>query len=154
MRLRGRSVLLALVPLLGGCFSYSESVSDRPVPAHVVQLTLNDRGRLALEQHIGSDVLTVEGSIGEVADSQFVVHVQHVATIGGQFTTWAGEPVMFRPEYVRSIRERHFSVSRTAILLGSATAAAFALVASPLNAVFGGSTGPTNVGGDGSSPTH
>ena len=140
---RGRSAFLALLPVVGGCFSYTTAVQDRPVPAHVVELTLNDRGRIAMEDHIGADVLTVEGSVASSTDSAFVLKVERVATLNGQMTTWAGESVTFRPEYVRAMRERRFSVGRTALLVGSATAAALALVASPLtNSIFGGSNGP------------
>ena len=136
-------MLVAVLPLVGGCYSYTTAVSDRPVPARVFELTLNDRGRIALESHIGADVLTVEGSVSDVTDSTFVLHVQRLATIGGQFQTWAGEPVTFRPEFVRSMRERRFSAGRTALLLGSATAAALAFVASPLVGAFGDGNGPT-----------
>ena len=141
---RGRSALLALLPFAGGCFAYTTPVQDRPVPAQTVELTLNDRGRIAMENHIGADVLTVTGTVTDVTDSAFVMKVEHVATIGGQFTNWAGEPVTFRPEYVRSMRGRKFSMGRTVLLVGSATAAALALVASPLtNSIFGGGNGPS-----------
>jgi hypothetical protein len=149
---RVRPALVAILPLLGGCFSYTAAVTDRPVPAHVVELTLNDRGRIAMESHIGTDVLTIEGAVASVADSSFVMNVQRLTTIGGSFQSWAGEPVTFRLEYVRGIRERKFSVGRTALLVGSATAAAFALVSSPLSGVFGGGNGPS--GGDGGTNSH
>jgi hypothetical protein len=148
---RGRSASLALAGswLACGCYSYSLPVRDLPVPASMVEVTLNDRGRAALDDHIGTDALTVEGAVESVSDSGFVLKVQRVTTIDRHVARWAGESVSFQTVWVRQMRERHFSTGRTALLAASATAGAVAFVASGslLGRVFGGSDGPGNPGG-------
>ncbi len=130
----GRSALFAgLVPVLvGGCYQYSSYATDRPAPATVVELTLNDRGRVAMEHHIGPEIMTVEGTVASATDSIFTLQVSRVTTLDRHFQRWAGEPVTFRTEHVRMIRERRFSAGRTVLFAGSVAASAVAFAATGL----------------------
>jgi hypothetical protein len=140
----GRSAAVLLSLVLGGCYQYTQSYQDRPVPATVVEVQLNDRGRVAMEQNVGPEVLTVEGTVAEVSDSGFVLSVQRVAGINRQTYKWSGERVAFRNDHVRGIRERRFSAGRTVLFAGgmAASALAFAVTRSILGAGFGDRGGP------------
>ncbi len=146
-----RSALFAgLAPVLaGGCYQYSGYPLDRPVPAMAVQLTLNDRGRVALENNIGPEIMTVDGTVASVTDSTFVLRVTRVTSFDRRSQPWAGEPVTFRTEHVRMIRERRFSVGRTVLFAGSvaASAAAFAATGILIGNALGERSDPTGPGG-------
>jgi hypothetical protein len=146
---------LALVPVLalsltlGGCYTYQSMTRDQPVPAQAIELTLNDRGRIALERNVGPDVLTVAGAVESVSDSGFVLKVQRVTDLNRNISRWAGEPVAFRTEWVRQLRERRFSGARTAILIGSTAGALALAVTTPLiGSILGINNGPSGNGGD------
>jgi hypothetical protein len=147
----GRSATVVLFALVGtGCYQYRQSIHDQPVPATVVEVALNDRGRAALENNVGPEVLTVEGTVAEVTDSGFALNVRRVVGIDRQVSKWTGERVVMRNEHVRQIRERRFSAGRTMLFVGSMTASAlaFAVTRSILGAGFGDRGGPTPGPGD------
>ena len=146
--------MLALSLAVGGCYSYSNMVTDQPAPAQYVEITLNDRGRVGLERNVGPEVMTMAGSVGSISDSGFVVRVELVTDIHRNFTKWAGEPVTVRNDWVRQVRERKFSGVRTAILIGStAGAVALAAVTPLVSRIFGGDSNGPN-GNDGGPVDH
>ena len=153
MRRSAKLVALAGSLLLGGCYTYAIPVTDRVMPASIVEVTLNDRGRVAMEANVGPEVLSVEGAVVSVSDSGFVLAVKKVVGLDRNSSNWSGEHVTFRNESVRHVRERKFSAGRTAFLVGAATASALAFVASGglLDGIFG-REGPTGGGGGGPVP--
>jgi hypothetical protein len=115
------AALLCLVPVaVGGCYSYTRYGFDRPAPGTAVEVTLNDLGRVAMEQRVGAEVLTIEGLVSDVTDSSFVLRAQRVVSLDGSSTVWSNEPITIRLEHVRQVRERRFSVGRTVLLAGTA----------------------------------
>ena len=155
MKVRGRTLWPALASslLLGGCYSYTGLVTDRPMTAQWVEITLNDRGRAELERNVGSDVLSLAGAVESVSDSGFVLRVQRVIDINRNVAHWANEPVTFRSEWVRQVRERKFSATRTVLLVGSTAGAVALAAATPLvGRIFGTNNGPN--GGDGPPVVH
>ncbi len=149
MRLARRFAACAVLApvLVGGCYSYSGYALDRPAPGLTVEVTLNDRGRVAMEQNIGPEVLTVEGTALNVTDSTFVLRVRRVVDISRRASSWSGEPVAFRVEHVRQMRERRFSTGRTVLFAGTVTASVVAFAAT--RAILGwalGSSGPRGTG--------
>lgn len=107
---------------LASCYVYTPLYSA-PAPGTRVVLDLNDRGRVALENNVGPEVARVEGILRTVADSQYVLSVAEVTGLYGGRSRWGGESVAFRPEHVRTIRERRYSGART-LLLGTTLATA------------------------------
>lgn len=152
MRRRPLLLLVGLLPLAGGCYTYSYQISDRPVQGQAIEITLNDLGRLRMEPHIGPEVLRAEGYVASVQDSQFVLRVQRVTGIDRVTSKWALEPVTFHLSYIRGMRERRFSPGKTALLAGGFTASMVAFIAtrSLLVNIFGDRTGPGN--GNGGDP--
>jgi len=146
---RSAPLVLAGTLLLGGCYAYTPLAADRPVPAMVVEATLNDRGRAAMENNIGSGTLTVLGDVETISDSTFVLRMRRTVTLDQTSVPWAGEAVTFRTDYVRSFRQRSFSSGRTVLLVGTATVGAVAFVSAGLNGFLLGSGGSPSSGGDG-----
>lgn len=146
----GRSAPLVLSgTLLGGCYAYTPLAADRPVPAMVVEATLNDRGRAAMENNIGPLTLSVLGDVETSSDSTFVLRMRRAITLDNTTVPWAGESVTFRTEHVRSFRQRSFSSGRTVLLVGTATIGAVAFVSAGLNGFLSGSGGSPDSGGNG-----
>lgn len=131
-----------LVPLLllpvaaGGCYTYTAYPHDRPQPASVIAVQLNDRGRVAMEGNVGPEVRSIEGQVVSADDSTMILSVQRVRGLDGVSSRWAGEHVSIRTEHVRLINARRFSAGRTAVFVGSITASAFVFVAT--GALLGG----------------
>jgi hypothetical protein len=69
----------------------------------------------------------------------------------GGVTKWEGELVSIRPEYVRSLRERKFSATRTAVLAVAASAGLVAFVATRDLLGLGGSPSSNNNNNNGGS---
>ncbi len=150
---RGRSalclgVLLAAVPL-GGCYTYTVYAHDRPLAGSIIEVTLNDRGRVAMEPHMGPEVLSAEGRVLQASDSTFVLAVTRVVHLDRAVQRWGAEQVAFRLEHARQLRERRFSSGRTVLLAGSFTASVVAFVATGvvLNVFGREGSGPSGPGG-------
>lgn len=142
---------LALAPaVLPACYHYVPLQSD-PAPGIGVEVELNDLGRVDMQNAVGPEAGTIQGVIESRSDTGFVVSVTQVTGEYGGITKWGGERVAIRPEYVRSMRERQFSTSRTVIASVAAGGAVvvFALTRSLLG--FGGKPSTPPGGGGGSS---
>jgi hypothetical protein len=146
----GRSALVAVASLAcGGCYGYAISATERPVPATVVEVTLNDRGRIAMEPRVGPDVLSIEGTVVAAGDSSIVLEARRVVDLQRRPSTWAGESVTVRLEHVRLLRERRWSAGRTFLLAGGITAGAMAVFLGPLGGSLSGSPSDPGGGGNG-----
>lgn len=140
-----RSVLAVVSTLgLGACYAYTP-LYTAPEPGTRVALDITDRGRVGLENNVGSEVAEVEGILTSASDSQLVLNVLEVRGLRGDRTVWAGESVQFRPEYVRSMRARHWSSSRTAALVTFLASSSIAFIAT--RGLFGsaGGAGPPGI---------
>jgi hypothetical protein len=127
----------------GGCYSYVP-LYTAPDPGTRVAFELNDRGRVALEQNIGPDVAVVEGLLQQKSDSELVVAISEIRSLYGDQSKWAGETVMFRPEYLRSMREKRYSRGRTYLVAGAVATGTvmFMVTRSLIGTGGGGSEGP------------
>jgi hypothetical protein len=128
---RGAASVAALGLLLTlGCYTYTP-VSTRPEPGTRVALDLNDRGRVALGDSIGTSADRIEGILQpQSGDSAYVLRVKSVRYLNGETNNWTDEPLTVRSEHVRSATERRFSRRRTTIAVASSTAAFVAFVVS------------------------
>jgi len=143
--------LVALAPAaLPACYAYTP-LDSAPAPGIGVQVDLNDVGRIELARAVGPDVGSIQGIIQSRSDTAFVVQVAQVLGEYGGVTRWEGEPVVIRPEYVRSIGARRFSVGRTAIAAAAAGAGLLAISSWSGGGVISGPPSPTKTGGTGSS---
>ena len=116
------ALLLTGVSTLGGCYT-SAPLTTTPAPGVTLVLDLNDRGRVALGDSIGTSASRVEGVVQASSDSSYVLRVSSVQYLNGQSNRWSGEPLTVRANLVSSARERRFSRSRTwALGIGAAAA--------------------------------
>lgn len=139
------AVAVVALLMLSGCYVYTPLYSA-PSPGTRVSMDLNDRGRAALEQNVGPEILSVEGVISSISDSVLVVSMERARSLRGVSTNWTGEPVTFRSEYVRSMRERRYSGART-IALVSALASSTALFIATRGLLGFGAGDPGGPGG-------
>ena len=142
---RWGAVAVSAVLMVSGCYVYTPLYSA-PSPGIRVALELNDRGRAALEQNVGPEILSVEGVITSIGDSAMVVSMEGAKSIRGVSIRWTGESVTFRSDYVRSLRERRYSGARTLALV-SAVASSTALFIVTRGLLGNGAGDPGGPGG-------
>jgi hypothetical protein len=159
--LRSRSALrrpvrlwLALgMAVLPGCYRYLPPQAT-PEPGERVRIELNDLGRLRMADSLGPEAGRVEGVLESKSDSLVVLRVAQVWGEYGGLAKWDGERVSFRQEYIRDMRERRFSPTRTVIVAVAVTAGLVTFVVTRnflgFGSVFGGGGGG---GGGGSGGT-
>ena len=128
--------------LLAGCYTYSY-LPSAPAPDTRLALDLTDRGRAAEYDHLGPDVVRVEGRLVEKTDSGYTLRAERTVNIRGISTPWNGEEVRIPDDYVASAREKRFSPGRSAILAGMATVGVVGFITTR-GLGGGGSGGNTN----------
>lgn len=148
---RGRTALLLIGVLsLNACYS-TRPVAGPPAPETRLVVDLNDRGRVAYGERIGSSVREVEGIVESASDSAYVLRISTVRYLNGRTDKWAGERFSFAPANLANVRQREFSRSRTTVL-GAVLAAALTaaiLAVSLVGSSTDGSRGPPGGGNGG-----
>jgi hypothetical protein len=149
-RLTGVLSLTVMLATQSGCYTYAPAAREI-TPGQQVAYTLNDRGRVAVADQIGSGVLRVEGTLLQSSGSAYALAVSRVRTLDGRVSRWGGERVTVGHEHVASSFERRFSKPRTVLAVGAAVVGvtAFALTRSLFASGFGfgdrdGGTPPVN----------
>jgi hypothetical protein len=104
-----------------GCYVYTP-VATAPSQGSQLLLELNDRGRVGLGGLIGSSGKEVEGLLQPGPDSVFNVKVVAVSYLNGQRNQWTGENLAVSHDFVRDVKTRRFSKSRTLLTVGSIVA--------------------------------
>lgn len=132
---------IAAAMFLTACYTYPSRPLAEVRPAAVVSARINDVGRVALSEPVGSGVDRIDGQVLENNDTAVSVMVSEVRFTNGQATKWQGQALTLRPQYVSSVSQRTYSRQRTlaAVLIGVALTAA-ALAAS-FTGIFNGGSG-------------
>ncbi len=138
-------VLSFLTGVSTACYVYTP-VASPPAQGSQLRLDLNDRGRVGLGGQIGASGSAVEGLLQPGPDSIFTLKVVSVSYLNGQRNQWTGEPLSVSRDFVRDVRTRQFSKTRTALTVGSIAAAAVAFI------VTRGLVGSGSAGKDGGNP--
>jgi len=143
--------LLALAPAaLPACYHYVAAEASLN-PGVQVEVELNDAGRVGMTNAVGPETGSIQGILESRSDSEMVVRVAQVLGEYGGVTRWEGELVAIKPDYIRSVRERRFSATRTAVLAVAASASFVAFVASRDLLGIGGSPSSNNNNNNGGS---
>jgi hypothetical protein len=140
---------LSLAPaVLPACYHYVP-VESAPSPGVGVEVELNDVGRVGMESAVGPEVGVIQGVLESRSDTDLVVRVTQTLGEYGGVTRWEGERVAIRPDYVRTMRQRRFSTTRTVVVATAAGAGllAFALTRDLLG--FGGAPSSSTPTGGG-----
>ena len=145
MRFAGAS-LSTLALLLQGCYE-TLPLQQGPPPATVsLQLVLNDKGRVAVSDRLGSAVDRVEGMLTAQNSDSYTLAVSEVYQIGGNSSKWNGESVTIGKDWTDGYRIHRFNQTRT---IGLAVALSAAFVAIIVGAGLKGSGGPDLTGNSG-----
>ena len=119
---RWTAVVVGCSMLVSACYTsvpLHTSVNNAPS----VVLTVNDRGRVGLENRMGPEVNTIEGTLINRTDSTYTLRVSAVTFLNGTVSKWTGEEEQVRTDYVRDANERRLSTSRS-LLVGAIVAVA------------------------------
>ena len=128
-----------------GCYVYTP-VAAPPAPGSRLLLELNDRGRVGLGGSIGASAKSVEGLLQAGSDSMYSLKVVSVGYLNGQRNQWNGEPLGVSRDFVRDVKSRQYSRSRTYMTAGAIVAGTVLFIVTR-GLIGGGSTG--DKGGDG-----
>jgi hypothetical protein len=110
--------------LLQGCYeTLPLQQGQPPVSKQGVQLTLNDRGRVAVAEKLGTGVSKVEGTITAQDATSYTMAMSHVWQLNGSSTTWNGELVTIPKDASDSYQVRQYNKTRTLALAGAITVA-------------------------------
>ena len=133
---------LVIVPALVGCYSYVPLGGTRPetAPGARVAIELTDEGRVGMAPQVGPEADRIEGKVLAQSDSAYELGVSMLIGLYGAESKWSGEKVAVRKEYVRRLTVRRFSAWRTAVAVGSVSAAVLTFVLT--RSLLGGGSGP------------
>ena len=143
MRHAGRSVRVAVLATLTGCYTYVPLETAAPPVGESVALEITDQGRVSLGERFGPGVMRIEGRLTGTEGDQLLINVSRVANIRGEAAQWSGESVRLDRDFVGRLQERRLSKGRTWLAAGLTTAAIVALIATRGIYGFGSSPEPT-----------
>ena len=99
--------------LLQGCYESLPLQMDVPPVATRLQVTLNDQGRAALSEQLGTAVDKVEGDFVAVRNDAYVVQVHKVMQFNRNSTIWNGERVSIAKQYAAGFQLRRLNAVKT-----------------------------------------
>jgi hypothetical protein len=135
-----------------GCYK-SLPLQQGPAPvAQKVWVFLNDRGRAALSDRLGSAVDRVEGTVAAADDSAYVLSVSRVFQLNGYSNGWTGESVKVAREYTTGFQVRQLDRFRTTMVAGGAAVAVIGFFVT--RSLVGGGTPPSDAGSPPSQHSH
>ena len=129
-----------------GCYVYTPVAS--PVAGQQLLLSLNDQGRVGLGPSIGTASEQVEGVLQPGMDSAYSLKVVSVSYLNGQRNKWSGEPLVVSRGFVRDVKLREFSKSRSFLTAAAVVGGALLFIATR-SILGGGSAGSDNNNGGG-----
>jgi hypothetical protein len=137
---------IAALTVVTACYTYPSRPLTQVTPAAVVSATINDVGRVALAEPVGSGIDRISGQVVQQEDTAVRLMVSEVHFLNGLTNKWSGQEVTLRPQYVTSVSQRTYSRQRTmAALIIGALLAATALTAS-FTGLFSGNSGQDKPG--------
>lgn len=118
-----------------GCYSYLP-VQSAPPANGATAVVINDKGRLALNERMGSLVERIEGQITGRSNGMVTMAVHRVVDVRGNTSTWTGEQVTIPEDGIMGYRARKISKIKTALLIGVSVAVVIFTLGTSLD-VFG-----------------
>lgn len=145
--------ILCVAVSMTGCYTYVPRPITEAAPNARVSAEINDVGRVALGEQIGSEVERIDGEIVQRSDSALQLMVSEVHYLNGTANKWEGQEVTLRPTYIKSLSQRTYSRQQSAlaaIVIGGLIA--LAIAAAAFTGVFGGDPNRDPPGGGGPLP--
>lgn len=109
----------ASLSLQMGCYTFKPLQTSVPATGNRIAVVLNDRGRFALGDRLGSAVDKVDGLLVGVDSMQATLEVYRTTDLRGNTASWTGERVQVPKDAISGYQERQFSKRRTWILVGT-----------------------------------
>jgi hypothetical protein len=106
------------VLLQAGCYSYLPVQTALPATGTRMAVVINDRGRVAIGDRVGSAVELVEGLLVATDSSAVTIEVYRTTDMRGRDASWTGESVRIPKDAISGYRERVLSKRKTAVLVG------------------------------------
>jgi hypothetical protein len=130
-----RSVVLAIAVLSGvsACYEYVPVDSPAETVGKVVELKINDPGRVGLADRFGPGLDRVEGRLVAQRDNELTLSVTNVSMLDGVNTKWSGESVNLNRGFVGRLSSRKISTVKTTLFAAVAGAAVYFMAARALN---------------------
>ena len=145
-------MLSTLALLLQGCYETLPLQQGPPPATAGVQLVLNDKGRLAVSDKLGSAVDKVEGTLTAQNSDSYTIAVSQVYQLGGSASKWNGEPVTITKDGTVGYQVHRFNQTRTVVLAAALAAAVVVFLVSA--GLKGSGTGDTSGGSGQTGQTH
>jgi hypothetical protein len=120
------------------------------VAGQQVLLSLNDQGRVGLGPSIGGASTQVEGVLQPGMDSAYSLKVVSVSYLNGQRNKWSGEPLVVSRGFVRDVKLREFSKSRSALTTAAVIGGSLLFIVT--RSILGGGSPGSGTDGGGGNP--
>ncbi len=91
---------------------------------------LNDQGRVGMGERVGPGSTSIEGMLNSSPDSVYSFNVLAVTYFNGVSNRWSGERLSVSKDFVRVVKERQFSRSRTFVTAAAIVGGSIAFIAS------------------------
>lgn len=144
-RRRGSSagaLLAAWSLLLQGCYESTPLEQGTPPATQRVELVLNDKGRVAVQDKLGPRVDKVEGMVVSESESSYTMSVYHVSQLSGVGSTFSGQQVAIDKDGTTGFQLRRINKTRTVLLAGGVVVGVVAIFGKTLNIGGGGADTP------------
>ena len=108
-------LLAAWSVLLQGCYDTLPLQREVPPVATRVQVSLNDQGRAALSEQLGTAVDRIEGDFVAMRNDAYVISTYRVMQLNGNSTIWNGEQVSVSKQYTTGFQLRRLNATKTSL---------------------------------------
>lgn len=119
LRRRATALLCASSLMLQqACYNVTPITGASTTPPGIVQITINERGRVLLGNRLGSLLERVDGRIVKADEVNIEVAVQTSQDVRGNVARWDGDRVTIAREGISGIVDKKPNRKRTALLTG------------------------------------
>ena len=141
-------VLSASLMLQLGCYTTIPVTGAATLPAGLVTIQVNERGRLLVGNKLGSLVDKVVGRIVRADSVNIEIAVETAEDVRGSLARWGGEKFTIPREGIGTMSTKKTSRWRTGLLLGGIVVGLIVGLLSINGSVFGGDGGTQPGGGE------
>lgn len=123
MHSRTLLLLLGVIIVSSGCFTYVNADPGRVVPGRDVRVELTDAGTAGLAALVGPSTRAIDGRVTHFDTAALQLAVTQTTDQRNFERLWRGEPVTVPHAFIARLEQRKFSLTRTALLAGGIVAA-------------------------------
>ena len=142
------SVMAASLMLQQACYNTTPIVGVATLPAGLVTIQVNERGRLLVGNKLGSLVDKVVGRIVRADSLNVEVAVETAQDVRGGLARWGGEKFTIPRDGIDTMNEKKASRWRTGLLLGGIVVGLIVGLLTINGSSFGGDSGQPPGGGE------